>query len=114
MKDGSMFGRLKKYRDAEFYQENGGLVTIYLPDRTCIYQIFSVRHVSADTPTVYTLGFIHNEEFGYYLQYMVKDSLYDTGVSVSQNDSVITLSTCAGNDRLVLHAKLIATAFNDA
>lgn len=112
MKDGSMFGQLKKYRDEQFFLDNGGQVILYLPDRTCVYQIFSVRHVASNAESVYTLGFDHDEAFGEYLQYMVKDSLYDTGVPVSKEDSVITLSTCSGDDRLVLHAKLETTISN--
>lgn len=113
MKDGSMFGGLKKYRDKAFYEENGGLITIYLPDRTCTYQIFSVRQVASDSTTAYTKGFVHDESFGEFVQYAANHSMYDTGVTVSANDKVICLSTCANDDRLVLFAKLTATVLKD-
>ncbi len=109
MKNGSMFGTLKQYRDASFFAENGGIITIYLPTETRTYQIFSVRVVDASDESAYTIGFGHDEQFGTYLQKMVAKSLYQTGVSVSAEDSVITLSTCSGDNRLVVHAKLVAT-----
>lgn len=109
MKDGSMFGGLKKYRDQSFYEQNGGQIIIYLPDETRIYQIFSVHVTSADDERVYTVGFAHDDTYGSFLETLRKQSLYDTGVSVSAEDNVITLSTCAGEDRLVVHAKQIST-----
>lgn len=108
MKDGSMFGGLKKYRNADFYAEHGGLITVYLPGQIYTYQIFSVRQVSADAQSAYTVGFAHDATFNTYVQYMADHSMYDTGVSVSSEDKVLTLSTCSGDDRLVVHAKLIS------
>lgn len=114
MKDGSMLGSLKKYADASFYQENGGVVFLYLPEETRIYQIFSVHTVIADDPSVYTIGFVQDGEFADYVAKLKADSEYDTGVEVSGEDSVITLSTCSGSGtaRLVIHAKLIDTVLN--
>lgn len=109
MKDGSMFGSLKKYADALFYQENGGTVFLYLPTETRIYQIFSVRTVDADDPSVYTIGFVQDADFSDYVAKLKDDSEYDTGVEADMEDSVITLSTCSGNgiSRLIIHAKLV-------
>ncbi len=104
MRSGTMFGQLKKYQEQSFYEENGGIVTIYLPTQTLVYQIFSVRIVAADDESAYTVGYTHSDSFEKYVQKMVSKSLYDTGVSVSAEDNVITLSTCSGTNRLVLHA----------
>lgn len=107
MKDGSMFGGLKKYRNADFFAEHGGLITIYVPGHVYVYQVFSVRHVSADASSVYTMGFNHGETFNDYVEFMTKRSMYPTGHTATGDDKVITLSTCAGEDRLVMHAKLV-------
>ena len=107
MKDGSMFGRLKKYTDASFYDENGGMITIYLPEETRTYQIFSIRYVSPDDTNTYTLWSQQDDRYASVLDAIRRDSIYDTGVSVSGEDSIITLSTCSGDNRLVVHAKLI-------
>lgn len=109
MKDGSMFGGLKKYAKESFYQENGGIVTIYLPTETQTYQIFSVRYVTPDNSNAYTLWLQQDQSFASAIQTMKNGSLYDTGVSVSTEDHIVTLSTCAGDNRLVVHAKLISS-----
>ena len=109
MKDGSMFGGLKKYRDPSFYEEHGGMITLCLPGETRMYQIFSVHIAEADDEGVYTIGFAHDEGFGSFLEALKQRSIYDTGVSVSAQDNVITLSTCSGEERLVVHAKQISS-----
>lgn len=111
MKDGSMFGSLKKYADESFYQENGGIITLYLPEETRFYQIFSVEYVDPSNTGVYTVGFAQDETYENFLQSMKKRSRYDTGVEVSREDTVLTLSTCAngGTSRFVVHAKLVQT-----
>lgn len=108
MKDGSMFGALDKYRSSKFYLENGGYITIYLPEQTNVYKIFSIRVVEGDDAGTYTFGFEHGDSFEDYLLAMKKASEYKTGVDVSGKDTVITLSTCHNNDRFVVSAKLVA------
>ncbi len=109
MKNGSMFGSLKKYQDQSFYEENGGKIKLYLPGETRTYQIFAARYADPTDQTVYMVGFTHDETFLNYLQNIKAQSLYDTGVEVSEDDNVIMLSTCAngGSNRFVVHAKLI-------
>lgn len=109
MKDGSMFGGLKKYAEASFYEENGGMITLCLPGEVRSYQIFSVRYVSPDDAETYTLWNGADDSFEAALQTMKRESVYDTGVPVSAEDRILTLSTCAGDNRLVVHAKLIST-----
>ena len=104
-----MFGGLKKYRGPSFYEEHGGMITLCLPGETRMYQIFSVHIAEADDEGVYTIGFAHDEGFGSFLEALKQRSIYDTGVSVSAQDNVITLSTCSGEERLVVHAKQISS-----
>lgn len=112
MKDGSMFGGLKKYAEASFYEENGGMITLCLPGEVRSYQIFSVRYVSPDDAETYTLWNGADDSFDAALQTMKQESVYETGVSVSAEDRVLTLSTCAGDNRLVVHAKLVSTVLS--
>lgn len=109
MRDGSMFGSLKKYAEESFFQENGGIITIYLPTETRTYQIFSVRYAAPDDANTYTLWTWQDDRFSGVLEQLKNGSLYDTGVEVSEGDSILTLSTCAGNNRLVTHAVLVNT-----
>lgn len=110
MKDGSMFGSLDDYAEEAFYQKYGGIITLTLPEETRTYQIFSAEYVNPTEEKVYTVGFSSDQTYLDFLQGMQERSLYQTGVSVTQEDAVLTLSTCAqqGTVRFVVHAKRMA------
>jgi len=107
MKNGSMFGQLKKYRDEEFYKGNE-YFTIYLENKYLRYQIFSVHTVSV-SDQVYTIGFAPNQEYADFVERLNRQAWYDTGIKAGVNDKVVTLSTCTSSDdsRYVVHALLI-------
>ena len=107
MHNRSMFGNLREYRDPDFYKENGGWFTLYTPqDGIWRYQIFGAKQVSSED-SLYTVGFAPGEAYTEFLRQMCQGLLYDTGVSVSPEDHVMTLSTCVGDDdqRLVVLAR---------
>ncbi len=106
MKNGAMFGYLKKYREEEFFKGNE-YFTVYLEDKYLRYQIFSVHTVSV-TDSVYTIGFAPNQEFAEFVDRLNRQAWYDTGVKASVNSKVVTLSTCTSSDdsRYVVHALL--------
>lgn len=106
MRDGSMFGRLKNYKAEDFYNENK-YFTIYTPQNTYRYEIFSCKDVSEDS-SIYTVGFKANKEFKEFIDQMARSSYYDTGVGLYKKDKVVTLSTCSAVDeRFVVHAKRV-------
>lgn len=111
MQDGSMFGRLYEYRDEDFFRSGSGTFTLYTPDGTQQYQIFSVQVVEATDP-VFTVGFsAGSSTFDAFVQDMRAGSLYDTGVAVSGTDQVVSLSTCAtasGVGRIVISGKRVS------
>lgn len=106
MKNGTMFGQLRKYKSASFYRANPYFY-IYTPDgKEHKYQIFSVTIVDA-TSDSYTRMYANNMEFEEYLQKIKKRSLYDTGVEVTKDSKIISLSTCTNvtpTQRLLIHA----------
>ena len=108
MRAGTMFGALEQYAEADFCQQNGGYITLYLPEETRIYQIYSARYVSPADESAFCVGFAHDSVFADYIKVQQENSLYDTGVTVSSDDQVLTLSTCAnsGRNRFVVHAVL--------
>lgn len=108
MKNGSMFGGLKQYRTASFLEEHP-VIYLDLEDGTHIYQIFSCYETRVDSES-YTIGFQPNEVYEEYLEMIKERSAYDTGVDVSVQDYIITLSTCTSDDmmRYVVHAKKIS------
>ena len=105
MKNGSMFAGLKNYGKKNYYEAHP---YIYLDqeDGTHCYQIFSC-HEADVTDITYTVGYRSDDTYAAFLDELTASSLYDTGVSVETDDSVITLSTCTSNGtkRFVVHAK---------
>lgn len=93
MKDGSMFRKLEEYRDEDFWKENPYFY-IYTPDgREITYKIYSVGQV-LDTSDTYLTSFASDEEYQTFLDMTMKEADYDTGVKVTTDDTVVTLSTC--------------------
>lgn len=106
MIDGSMFGKLSKYRDASFTKKNDKFY-VYTPEGRRTYQIFAVQSVPA-TSDVFTLGYKHSKAFGEFLKGLKAGSMFDTGVKVTKDDCVLSLSTCSSHTtRLVVSAKLV-------
>ena len=103
MKNGSMFGTLKQYCDASFYKKNKNFYVL-TEDGTYQYRVFSY-HVADALGKVYTVFYEDEDAFQSYLNLVVQSSYLDTGVDVSTDDKVITLSTCTGDDdsRFVVH-----------
>lgn len=106
MKNGSMFGRLRKYKSGEYLQEHPYFY-IYTPDgKESTYQIFSVTVVD-DVSKSYEKMYADDGEFLSYIDYIKNLSLYDTGVEVDADAKIVSLSTCTNvseDERLLLHA----------
>lgn len=107
MKNQTMFGYLKNYKEKEYYEEHPEIV-IYTPEGKGVYEIFSCGEVSAS-------GFVYNrfvkedDKYAKYVKQLKAESLYDTGVEVSKEDQVLILSTCTktGADyRMIVAARL--------
>ncbi len=120
MKDGSMFGSLKKYRNINFYKQNP-FVELFYADRYEQYVVFSVMLISAskdDNNTSYNSAksyFVDDSEFGRWFDETKQRSLINTNIEVKNGDNILTLVTVA-NDfdgaRLVVSAKKIEDAEN--
>lgn len=106
MKNNSMFGSLKKYKNEDFYIGNE-YFTVYTADTRYRYQIFAYYDIS-QYGDVYQIGFAPDEEFQEFIHTMCRRSYYDTGVTVQSTDKILTLSTCSSKEkRFVVHAKRI-------
>ena len=110
MKDGSMFGKLKKLYDQDFVDEWDAPLCFWIitPEGKYRYDIFSIHTVSA-TGEAYTLFMGQGDVVAEYINKMARQ----TGVALPQrvyndNDKVITLSTCTSGDeyRLVVQGVL--------
>ena len=105
MKNGSMFGTLKKFREQETWDTNS-YFWIFTPTLIYQYRIFS----SAEVATVgdpYRVRFT-TADFQSFLDDMTSHSLLKTGVQVTTDDRIVTLSTCTGNTstRFIVQGRL--------
>ena len=108
-RDGSMFGTLRNVVTKEWYEnEDNYIINLVLDGEVLTYQVFSTYSIKVEDYYINTI-FKDNNEFNTFINTLKKRSVYDYGVEVSGEDSILTLSTCTGNgkSRMVLHAKLI-------
>ena len=116
MKNGSMFGSLKKLRNLSFYKENS-VVKLTLFGEKRAYRIYSVFVLNAskkdDEGYIYNLfrqQFFDENDFDAWIDEAIKRSIINTNVEVDFDDELLTLITCAGdfpNARLVVMAKML-------
>lgn len=96
MKNGSMFGKLKRLVNDGAYEEDP-YFWILTPDGTLCYRMFSLKKVSVDSD-VYTLFSGADESFVRFAQKMKEESSVDTGdVTFTEQSRIVTLSTCTGD-----------------
>ncbi len=114
MNDGSMFAALLKYRDKNFWQEHRYITFDTLTEHHT-YEIFAVFKTKASKGEGFTYHqFIdakESEEFREYIADCKAIALYDTGITPTYGDKLITLSTCEysqKNGRFVVVAKRIS------
>ena len=108
MRDGSMFGTLEKILKEEWYNnEENKYITLVTENEQIAYEVFSVYQIEKESYYVKTQ--FTNEEFEEFLKTIKERSIKDFNVELTQEDSILTLSTCADNNkyRVVLHARKI-------
>ncbi|HDR4872685.1 TPA: class B sortase [Bacillus cereus] len=110
MKDGSMFGSLKKMLDEDFFMSHRKLYYDTLFEGYDV-EVFSVYTTTTDFYYIET-DFENDAVYTSFLKEVQEKSLYKTDTELTANDEIVTLSTCdyaldpeAG--RLVIHAKLV-------
>lgn len=115
MKSGQMFGQLQKYAK-QSYGEKHSIITfdsIYEKATYQVMYVFRSQVYNEDDLVFKYYQFIDansKKEFDSYMNEMAKMSLYDTGVTASYGDSLLTLSTCDNSQtdgRFVVVAKRI-------
>lgn len=112
MKDGTMFGSLKKYRNINFYKQNPS-IKLYCNSSEENYLIFSVMLIgsSENSQNIYNPSksyFIDQGEFNAWYNETLERSLINTTVTANQEDEFLTLVTPADDfdgARLVVIAK---------
>lgn len=115
MRSGNMFGTLDKYSSEEYYKEHPVIQfdSIYEKGTYEVMYVFRSRIYNEEDVVFKYYQFIDamsQQEFDSNMQEMAAMSLYDTGVTASYGDRLLTLSTCdyyVDDGRFVVVAKRI-------
>lgn len=104
---GTMFGTLKELLEDSYYQKDTHYIYLYTENNNYVFEVFSVYTIQKETYYLKT-GFTSDKEYEKFLTILQNRSTYSFPTTVTNQDKIITLSTCSGNnDRTVVHAKLI-------
>ena len=106
--DKTMFGSLKNIlKNGWLNNTENYIVKLSTEKENTLWQVFSVYHIPTTSDYI-KVSFNSNEEFTSWYNLLLNRSAYNFNTNVSENDSILTLSTCYNNDeKVVLHAKLI-------
>ena len=105
MRNNSMFGSLKDVITEEWYNnEENKYITFVTENDYRTYQVFSVYQIQ--TEDYYIQTEFKSNEFTEFIDTITKRSKKYFGINVSKEDTILTLSTCANNNkyRVVLHS----------
>ena len=109
MKNGSMFGHLKKFREDDKLYKQDKYFWLLTPERNYRYEIITAYTTGVNSDT-YTLFKGPGEEFEKYLETMKGYSEIQTDdTDLTIKDRIVTLSTCTGNEstRFVVQGKRV-------
>ena len=108
-RDGSMFGTLKNILTEEWQNNEDNFIIPFITEsEKSEYQVFSIYIIESEDYYI-TTNFGTDNEFQKFIDTIKSRSIKDFNVDVSIEDNILTLSTCADNNkyRVVLHAKKI-------
>ena len=111
MKNGSMFGHLKKFSEDQTLYDNDKYFWILTLDKNYRYEIIAAYTTGVNSDT-YTLFKGPGEEFEKYLKTIKGYSEIKTDdTELTIKDKIVTLSTCTGNEstRFVVQGKRVDT-----
>ncbi|MBQ6825304.1 MAG: class B sortase [Clostridia bacterium] len=116
MKNGSMFGELKKLKSLSFYKEHP-TIDFSIFNKESSYKIYSIFILNADRNddngyiyNIYRQNFSGEKDFDAWVKEAYERSVINTNVDVKYGDNIITLVTCSNdfpNARLIVMAREI-------
>ena len=114
MKNGTMFGSLKRYANEEGLYAQAPDFFYYTPEASYRFRIYSYYITAPDSHTYYLCE--NPEEYGDYVKMALEESVFDCGVDVDTAASTMTLATCSGTGRakkrFVVHGIMAAKVSN--
>ncbi len=108
MLDGTMFASLGRYSEAGYYEAHPSLLLV-TPERSYSLQVFAGCVVPGNSD-IYQITYQNDEDFSAYLTKICAMSEFSAPVEVTDDDRIVTLSTCAysyEDARYVLFCKLV-------
>ena len=107
-----MFGELVEYQEQAYYDVHP-YIYIITPTGFLKYQIFSA-HTTSVSKEIYRFDFDSDADFDTFLTTLCEKSVIDPLAQPTNQDRVLTLSTCTSTNRkdlrFVVHAMLIEDA----
>lgn len=89
--DGILFAQLQKFKDPDFAKAHP-YVFFSTGEEDMVWEIFAVFDATTEIP--YIEPGIHWSAFNHLLETIYDASIYDYGITVSESDKLLTLSTC--------------------
>lgn len=112
MKDETMFGGLRNYKDSEYFNEHN-MITIYTKQAEYTYKVFAA-YTYDDRHLLKSFDFTNRDVFQEYLQGLsdIRDmsAVMDKEVELDKDSKILTLSTCIENQptsRFLVQAVLV-------
>lgn len=104
----TMFGSLRNILTNDWINNKDNyVIKLSTETENTLWQVFSVYRIPT-TSDYLEISFEDNNKFLEFANMLKNRSQYDFGTNVSEDDKILTLSTCYNNDdKVVLHAKLI-------
>ncbi|MBQ6538784.1 MAG: class B sortase [Bacilli bacterium] len=93
MKDGSMFGDIKKLKNEDFCKNHPEL-ELYTEDKDCTLEICAFLSQPADSD-IYKININDEQDKEDYINMVKELALYQTDTEINTNDKLVLLSTCA-------------------
>ncbi|MCM1053680.1 MAG: class B sortase [Ruminococcus sp.] len=105
----TMFGSLKNILNSEWQSDpDNHIVRVSTPTENTLWQVFSVYSIPTETYYI-TTSFDSDAKHQTFINTLLNRSIYNFNTNVDIQDKILTLSTCLNdNEKVVLHAKLIA------
>ena len=105
----AMFGSLRNTTKEKWYKnEDNHIIKIATEKNTMLFKVFSTYNIEPESFYITDNIKDDNERIEFY-NTLKSRSVYDYGVTLNENDKILTLSSCYDNTkRMVVHAKLIA------
>ena len=104
-----MFSSLNNALEKSWYSnEENQYITLYTPQTTYKYQIFSIYKIPSSEFDS-TTEFQSDEQFQNFINSSLEKSVYDFNMEITPADNILTVYTCANNNqyRIIIQAKSI-------